>query len=384
MNLAYAGWRRGRRLRTPNAHAQGVVFLRLDRVGDFVLATPMIQALRAHFRAEGVTLAGNELWRDLAIWLNTNQVLGGDLFDHFYPVHPEELVSAAYFAEVAAALRESSAVINLTASRTNAADKLVATHPGNRIGAETDGVNQLRLQRRLNDRRYTRLLPLSGAAAEWERNRDFAAALCGDAGTAARPPLWRVPDELADSALERIERRYPALRRGRPLAVVSPYTSVRLKDWPEQNFAALIRALAGNATVVVAGAEGDRQRAQRLLAAAGSPENTLDLTGEIGLVQLTALIRRASVSVSGDTAAAHIASAVGTPAVVVLGGGHYGRFFPYESPHGAGNNVFLTHAMPCYHCNWTCRYRLMRDTPAPCVAGVPIDAVIGAVEPRLR
>src|SRR5262249_9222582 len=63
------------------------------------------------------------------------------------------------------------------------------------------------------------------------------------------------------------------------------------------------------------------------------------------------IVRLCALAVGAETSLAHIACAVGTPNVIILGGGHFGRFMPY-SP--------LTTAaclpIDCYGCNWTCRF----------------------------
>jgi len=48
------------------------------------------------------------------------------------------------------------------------------------------------------------------------------------------------------------------------------------------------------------------------------------------LRQVAAFCATAAFTSGAESAGAHIACAVGTPSVVVLGGGHFGRFLPYH------------------------------------------------------
>ena len=45
------------------------------------------------------------------------------------------------------------------------------------------------------------------------------------------------------------------------------------------------------------------------------------------------------------------------PTIGIMGGGHYGRFYPWGNP--AINRV-VDHKMDCYWCHWQCKYSTMR------------------------
>jgi hypothetical protein len=68
-----------------------------------------------------------------------------------------------------------------------------------------------------------------------------------------------------------------------------------------------------------------------------------------------------------------LALALGKPTVVVLGGGDYGRFFPY------GKARVVTHPMDCFQCHWDCRY-----DRALCLHDIPPPEIVKAVEEALK
>lgn len=39
--------------------------------------------------------------------------------------------------------------------------------------------------------------------------------------------------------------------------------------------------------------------------------------------------------------------------MATVGGGHWGRFFPWEN---SRNVHWLNKKMDCFHCNWKCKY----------------------------
>jgi ADP-heptose:LPS heptosyltransferase len=93
-----------------------------------------------------------------------------------------------------------------------------------------------------------------------------------------------------------------------------------------------------------------------------------DLRGQTSLEELSREILAADLFLGVDTGPAHLALALGKPAVVVLGGGDYGRFFPY------GKSRVVTHRMDCFHCHWECRY-----DRALCLHDIPPDEVVREV-----
>ena len=64
-------------------------------------------------------------------------------------------------------------------------------------------------------------------------------------------------------------------------------------------------------------------------------------------MQSAALIKRCRLVIGAETGLAHLACAVGTPNVILLGGGHFGRFMPY-----AATTTVVCLPLECYGCNW--------------------------------
>lgn len=96
--------------------------------------------------------------------------------------------------------------------------------------------------------------------------------------------------------------------------------------------------------------------------------NTRDLRGKTSLEELAQELSQADLFLGVDTGPAHLALALGKPAVVVLGGGDYGRFFPY------GHARVVTHRMNCFQCHWECRY-----DRALCLHDLPPQEVVRSV-----
>jgi ADP-heptose:LPS heptosyltransferase len=109
----------------------------------------------------------------------------------------------------------------------------------------------------------------------------------------------------------------PANARGATL--IHPGAASESRRWPTERFAAVARAErdAGRA-VVITGGPDEVARAHAVAHAANLPADAV-YAGRTGLVELAALVAAAARVVCGDTGVAHLATALGTPSIVLFG-----------------------------------------------------------------
>lgn len=116
------------------------------------------------------------------------------------------------------------------------------------------------------------------------------------------------------------------------VTVVHPGAKSADRRWPESRYAAVARALtAAGHRVVVTGSATERERAARVAAAAGLPDSAV-LAGRTDLRQLAGLVARARLLVSGDTGIGHLATAYGTPSVLLFGPTSPAQWGPPDRP----------------------------------------------------
>jgi heptosyltransferase-2 len=138
---------------------------------------------------------------------------------------------------------------------------------------------------------------------------------------------------LSRPMLEAAERFLGERRLGlrRQLLAIAPGASSFTKRWPTHHWIALVRRLAeaGNDVVVVGGA-AEEEVAEVLVEAGG--ETVASAAGAFDPAGTAALLKRARALVAGDTGAMHLATAVGTPVVALFGPTveAFG-FFPYHA-----------------------------------------------------
>ena len=129
----------------------------------------------------------------------------------------------------------------------------------------------------------------------------------------ARALGYTLPGTEADYGLHFSHVHDAAARR----LVLLHGTTWPSKHWPEPYWAELARLAAGEGFEVVLpwGSPEDRLRAERIIAAAGAGE----LLPRLGLTELARALAAASAVVGVDSGLAHLAAAVGTPAVTLYG-----------------------------------------------------------------
>lgn len=355
-------------LRLPaSISADAVCLVRLDGIGDFLLWLQSAKQLRAHFKERKIpiTLIANSAWAQWAREL--------DLADDVWEVEVARFFCDwSYRAEWLRKARVAgfTKAINATHSRViNLEDSFIrATKAPERIGSSGDSINTPGWLKRWADMWYTRLIPCGNVfRMELLRNADFMR------GLGFTDFLAGVP-ELNDSGKLLVPRELSE----KPYAVLAPGAGWGGKVWPAASYVEIARRLSAHGLrVVIAGSRSERPITETIIHSFGN-ELALDLVGRTTLSQMAAVLRQAEVVVSNDTGSAHLSAAVGTPVICILGGGHYGRFLPYqvEAPTGSG---FLPHVvakkMDCFNCNWQCVFIGASGQPVRCIREVAVDTV---------
>jgi len=127
-----------------------------------------------------------------------------------------------------------------------------------------------------------------------------------------------ISDERKEDARKKL-RDSGADPKGPTVVFVAGSANSPEKRWPAENFASLAEGLASNfsANVVLLGSKDEKNVSEQISGLAAFP--LIDLTGVTSLGEAAAILAVADLAISNDTGLAHVASAVGTPTVVVFG-----------------------------------------------------------------
>ncbi|MBN9507959.1 MAG: glycosyltransferase, partial [Alphaproteobacteria bacterium] len=173
---------------------------------------------------------------------------------------------------------------------------------------------------------------------------DAVAAACApERQVIAAPPAASRAAALAVAGLPA-----GAVAEGRPLVAIHAGAGAENKQWPAENFAALIDLLAGEAGAfcVVIGGPDEAPLAAGVLDAVRRPEAVASVVGAVALRDLPTLLAACDLYVGNDSGPKHIAAALGVPTLAV----HSGTVDPVEwGPLGPAA-VAVRRAMTCSPC----------------------------------
>ena len=132
-----------------------------------------------------------------------------------------------------------------------------------------------------------------------------------------------------------------------PYVALAPGSIWATKRWP--GYPALGARLAERAAVIAIGGPDDAGLGEEVVAAVrGAGGHAVNACGRLALREAAALVGRAAVLVTNDSAPLHFAAAVGTPVVAVFGPTAPAQGF---GPRGPRDVVVQHRAMPCRPCS---------------------------------
>lgn len=336
-----------------------LLLIRLDLIGDFVIWLDAAQHFRRLYPAHSITLLAHPSWAELAQQLPH--------WDEVITVDSKRLIrSPLYRWRIMYQLRRKgfAMAIQPAYSRVcHVGDSLVRiTGAPIRIGFDGDLSNISVANKRRADRWYTHLAPArTGLLMELERNAEFVSYL---ACHLIQPKLPVLPVMSAVPPAPTV-----------PYCILFPGASWSGRCWPAERFAAVGRLLRERFgwQILVCGSAAEAALCGEVANAIGGAAD--NRAGKTSLVELVELVRGAALLVGNETSAVHIAAAVNTPSVCILGGGHYGRFIPYSIGLKGKLPVAAVREMSCFHCNWACTQSHVEGDAVPCVQGVSVAQV---------
>ena len=229
-----------------------------------------------------------------------------------------------------------------------------------KIGIAGDYCNQTIEEDKKSDRLYSERMRLTSSrqkSHELEINRDFLRFLGANIDTS---DIW--PESWTDeNDREWAHNAVPIIKAVITVAICPGARSNIGKFYPGIKYAQAFNALKDmQFSIVLFGAPAEKSMCVEVANALTKCDNIktiIDLSGQSTIRQLIEGIKRCDVVISLETGSLHVAASLKKPTVGIMGGGHFGRFYPWGDEK---INRTANKPMDCYWCNWRCIYPTMR------------------------
>ncbi|MCO6450252.1 MAG: glycosyltransferase family 9 protein [Caldilineales bacterium] len=358
-----------------NLQPKRILAIKLADLGDVLNVTPALRALRESFPLVQIDLlvnphtaallAGSQLI-DHVIELPKTSFEGGRVF------HPASWLPLIKYVRSLRA-QEYDTVINfhhLTTPLGRAKQQILITATGARATVGLDNGHGRWFSHPVADAGF-------GAKREVEYWLDLAQTLGASSSDTSLDLPVSVDDEreVAD-----ILARHGLASQ--PFVVMHPGSGgfSLARRWDAPKFAALaaeIERRHGIASVLVGTADDN---VPAVIAAAASP--IVDLSSQLSLKQLAALLGQAALFVGADSGVMHMAAAMRTPIVAIFGPTNHLAWAPW-TPHSPSRVVRLgISCSPCAYVNHSVAWRNGCPERA-CLADLAVDHVLMACEELL-
>jgi len=188
----------------------------------------------------------------------------------------------------------------------------------------------------------------------------------------------------------------PGLDGPRPLAVLHTFPKYNYKMWHRDGWIGIARWLAARGFRLALTGSGDAEEVAYVDALARAmPAGTVNASGKLTFAGSACLVSRARIYIGPDTAMTHAAAALGTPTVALYGPTNPVKWGPWPRGHPpdanpwrrcgsqrVGNVILLQGPGACVPCHLSGCERNIRSG-SDCLDQLAVQQVIGAVEQLL-
>lgn len=349
-----------------NSGKKKLLLIRIDAIGDFVIFSPMLKYYRQLYPKYEITLLVSGVNEELAkLFIN--------YIDKIILIDKERFnIDIFYRRKLLIELKKEGFDITIypAYSRERLGDYIIRiSNAKEKISFDGNLCNISKEQKQQNNHDYTKLIEATPEIiSEPLRNREFIELLGKIKVDDYIPTLISTNDNKTEA---NVLLKKAGLKT-KKFVVINPGAGAFYRIWQINKYIELINWLKTNYNfeIVVCGSPKEQNIVDQIKQASVP---IINFVGKTNLITLAEILRQSILYIGSETGTLHLSSAVGTPTVCIMGGGHLGRFFPYGDLNK--NRIVYDHDMKCKNDNWKCAKGLPKGQPAPCIANIQLDDV---------
>lgn len=330
-----------------------VLIIKLDHIGDVILATPSITNIKKHFKNAEIDILVNPLCKDL---VSTNPYIDNVIgYDSLLFKRGEGYNLFRNASTIFRLFKERyDVIIDL---RGSFGTLILALFKGAEFRADF-GTNSIKNRKVLLKKH------------KLERNLEIIRGL--GVKTISKTPSINLTKK--DGAFADRFFRKNDIKKKDLTIVINPGAAWTPRMWPKENYALLIDRLVKElgAKIILAGSNDEISLAEWIKEKIDS--DIYIATGKTSLRELSALIKGSNLHIGNDSAAIHLAAAVGTPLIALFGPENPEKFGPMTD-----KKIILRKKVGCSPCG---QYYCSRKPN--CMELIKVDEVFNSVKLALK
>ena len=340
--------------------AKKVLVIKLRHIGDVLMMTPMLRALKDAMPDAEITAVVPDGMEDL---LTSNPCVNEVLTF----TKGSGLIEDLKFLK---SLRDKKCdiAINMTEGDRGAV-MCLASGAKIRIGADPKGKGFWG-----KDRLFTSLVP-----QRWDRHRALMdLEMVGPLGIEPANQKLELYTSRNDDEYVRGLLKDQGMKGDEPIATVHPTSRWLFKCWNDKSVAKVIDYLQAKGLRVIMTSGPDKketEKAAHIASLAKTPP--IDLTGLLTLGQLASILKMSRLFFGVDSAPMHMAAAVGTPVVALFGPSDYKVWAPFTDN---ARVVMKKDMFPCLPCR---KDGCGGSKKSDCLEAITVPEVVCAIEELL-
>lgn len=348
----------GHKVTSRKKNYKRILIVRTDRIGDVILSTPVIKALRD---------ANPFSYIAMMVKPYTKVIVEGNPYLDELIIYDKEGKEKSWLASLKFAFELKKKKFELA----------VVLNPSNRSNLipflagipKRVGYNRklgILLTDRIEDTKH------EGKKHEIEYNLDLVRYLGIEPQDKA---TFMATDPESEKWVEDIFKK-ENIKPTDKLVVLNPGSSDNSKIWPAQRYAAVGDNLAQRGCkIIILGGPGDREITQQIMSLMHNP--FINMVGNNNISQAASFLKKCSLFISTDTGPMHIASSLGVPIIAILGRNQAGLSPTRWSPHNK-NSLVLHKDVGCKEClAHNCKKGFL------CLKAITVEDVLSAAEALL-
>lgn len=336
---------------------RSILLFKLRHIGDVLLTTPAIRLLRQAYPKAHITMVVNKGTDDVLLHnphLNRIVTIDREMVKGV-PFHKR----LRYEWGVLKALRECCYDLSVDFdSGERAAFLSLLSRVSTRVG--------FRYQRGPRRQIFHRQVNIEGSPHTAERNLTLIEKAVGLVRKNDRLELYTASEEDRRMALWLRKHRLS----GKDLVIIHPGARFWFKRWPAKKWASLLDILQGELglSVVITGGGREMEDVRAILLRMKTP--AYSIAGQTTVLELAALIKKATLFIGNDSGPMHISAAMGTPVIALFGPTDPSVWKPWGTGH-----VVISKQVPCSPCKVTHCDMGMEN----CMEQISIEDVLHAI-----